>query len=218
MSADILLARYNEEKKGALLLFAWHALNVPTAQAAQLTHLDNEGFRLSIRTSSSSSSQHSVERVHLFHGGKKSPTSPLPPTSSSSLSLEDRLHALFLKYENARFPPQGSHSINLWLLLILSSIPRDRLPFFLHSLQALVYYVTQNESISLTLLLITLTLHILEAVYVLVLLRGGKVFSSTTAWLSWGAAAFVFGYPLTTRALSLSSQISSSPSTLKKSS
>lgn len=205
--ADILLARYNEEKKAALLLFAWHGLNVPTAQSAQLLHLDNEGFRLLIQTSS----QHSVERVHLFHGGKKSPTSnPLPPTSSS---LEDRLHTLFQKYENARFPPQGIHSINLWLLLLLSSVPQDRLPFFLHSLQGVVYYATQNESISLILLLITLTLHILEAVYVLVLLRE-KVFSSTTAWLSWGAAAFVFGYPLTTRALTLSSQISSSPSTL----
>ncbi len=112
------------------------------------------------------------------------------------------MEILFRNCERAHWPPQGAHSLTLWWVVGLSATPSSFLPFFLRSTKNFFMRLVQTEQIGLTMLLIVIALHVIEALYVLYLLR--PVLSTNLALLSWVVYSFIFGYPATSRAMELS--------------
>jgi hypothetical protein len=135
-----------------LLLFAWHALGYSIVEDVQMSHIDQEGFRITV-----SSNGRCSDSTYLFKSQEK------------SSNLEITLNKIFQRYESMRWPPQGTSSIILWIVLILAATPHSSLATGLGSTKNLIMNLMQTDQVGQTILAIVFILHLLEAVYVAVI-------------------------------------------------
>lgn len=181
---EVIKNKLNNSSKVHLLLYAWHYLKVSNAEEVQLVYLDENGFRVTIRKGDRVS-----ESSHLF------------TKDDQAENVEGTVMKVLRRYERANWPGQGGNTITLWIWLALAALPYQSLPIFFRSSKAVVMKLVQSDQIGLTMFVITVVLHSLEALYVVYALY--SVLTSVPALLSWALYAFIFGYPSTVRAVEL---------------
>ncbi|RYH21225.1 DUF4499 domain-containing protein [archaeon] len=181
---EVIKNKLNNTNKAHLLLYAWHFLKVSNAEEVQFVYLDENGFRVSIRK-----------------GDRVSESSYLFTKEDQAENIEATVIKVLRRYERANWPGQGGNTITLWIWLALAALPYRSLPIVLRSSKAVVMKLVQSDQIGLTMFVITVVLHILEAFYVMYALY--SVLTSVPALLSWALYAFIFGYPTTVRAVEL---------------
>lgn len=180
------ISAWNLQFRTKLLLFAWHNLRIQEANDVQIIRLDPNGFVLRVYVD-----QRSTDCVHLFTKTEKNVD--IDKSLHAALSSSEYLHHL---------PPHSNHALLLIAVMALCSTPYDSLPLFFHSTKRLFMLLVRSDQIAQTMLLLSVIIHVLEALYVLYVVA--PMLSSFLAKAQWLCYSIILGFPCTARAMALS--------------